>query len=93
MTVVGAFAFPDFRFQPFNAVGLAISMAGAIYYATKSAMRVWPACTALAQQQRNQGCSSPAATCALQREPCLKASMPTSLEWTPELWYACVATC
>ena len=40
MTVVGALAFSDFRWHPFNAAGLAISMAGAIYYATKSALRV-----------------------------------------------------
>ena len=40
MTLLGALAFPDFRFRPSNAAGLGISMAGAIYYATKTAQRV-----------------------------------------------------
>ena len=40
MTLVGALAFSDFRFHPFNAAGLVLSMAGAIYYATKTALRV-----------------------------------------------------
>ena len=42
MTLLGALAFPDFRFRPSNAAGLGISMAGAIYYATKTAQRVRP---------------------------------------------------
>ena len=40
MTLLGAVAFPDFRFRPSNAAGLGLSMAGAIYYATKTAQRV-----------------------------------------------------
>ena len=40
MTVVGAFAFGDFIFQPSNAAGLAVSMAGAVWYAMRSALRV-----------------------------------------------------
>ena len=40
MTFVGALAFGDFVFHPWNAIGLAISMAGAVWYATKSALRV-----------------------------------------------------
>ena len=39
MTVVGAFAFPDFIFEPANATGLCLSMSGAIWYATRSALR------------------------------------------------------
>ena len=39
MTVVGALAFPDFIFDPGNAVGLALSMGGAIWYATRSALK------------------------------------------------------
>ncbi len=40
MTVVGAFAFGDFRFSVWNSVGLGLSMVGAIWYAAKSAMKV-----------------------------------------------------
>ena len=39
MTVVGALAFPDFIFDPANAAGLVLSMTGAIWYATRSALR------------------------------------------------------
>lgn len=39
MTVVGAIAFPDFVFDPWNALGLGLSMAGAVWYATRSALR------------------------------------------------------
>jgi hypothetical protein len=39
MTVVGAFAFSDFIFEPANAAGLCLSMTGAIWYATRSALR------------------------------------------------------
>lgn len=45
MTVIGALAFRDFVFQPWNAVGLGISMAGAVWYATKSALRVGGPCS------------------------------------------------
>ena len=40
MTFIGAVAFGDFLFAPWNAVGLGLSMAGAIWYATKSALKV-----------------------------------------------------
>jgi len=40
MTIVGAFAFGDFIFEPLNASGLAVSMAGAVWYAMRSALRV-----------------------------------------------------
>ena len=40
MTMIGAFAFGDFRFSIWNSVGLAMSMVGAIWYAAKSAMKV-----------------------------------------------------
>jgi hypothetical protein len=40
MTIVGAFAFGDFIFEPWNATGLAVSMAGAVWYAMRSALRV-----------------------------------------------------
>ena len=40
MTFVGAVSFGDFVFRPWNAAGLAISMAGAVWYATKAALRV-----------------------------------------------------
>lgn len=40
MTVVGAFAFGDFRFGVWNSVGLGLSMIGALWYAAKSAMKV-----------------------------------------------------
>lgn len=39
MTIVGALAFPDFIFDPANASGLVLSMTGAIWYATRSALR------------------------------------------------------
>jgi drug/metabolite transporter (DMT)-like permease len=42
MTFIGAVAFGDFRFAPWNALGLGMSMAGAIWYATKSAIKVRP---------------------------------------------------
>ena len=40
MTIVGAFAFGDFVFEPWNAAGLSLSMSGAVWYATRSAMKV-----------------------------------------------------
>lgn len=40
MTVVGALMFGDFVFRFGNAAGLALSMAGAIWYATRSAFKV-----------------------------------------------------
>ena len=39
MTIVGAVAFPDFVFDPANALGLGLSMTGAIWYATRSALK------------------------------------------------------
>jgi len=42
MTFIGAVAFGDFRFAPWNALGLGMSMAGAIWYATKSAIKARP---------------------------------------------------
>jgi hypothetical protein len=40
MTIVGAFAFGDFIFEPWNAAGLTVSMLGAVWYAMRSALRV-----------------------------------------------------
>ena len=40
MTGVGIYAFGDFVYHKINAMGIGISMAGAIWYATWSAMRV-----------------------------------------------------
>ena len=40
MTAVGVFAFGDFLFQRWNAIGICISMGGAIWYATRAALRV-----------------------------------------------------
>ena len=37
MTVIGAMAFGDFTLHPWNALGIAISMVGAIYYANHAA--------------------------------------------------------
>lgn len=42
MTIIGAFAFGDFRFSVWNSIGLVLSMVGAIWYAAKSAMKVIP---------------------------------------------------
>ena len=39
-TVIGALIFPDFRFHPLNVVGLALGMAGAVWYATQAALKV-----------------------------------------------------
>lgn len=39
MTIVGAIAFPDFIFDWANASGLGLSMTGAVWYATRSALR------------------------------------------------------
>ena len=43
-TVIGALIFPDFRFHPLNVVGLALGMAGAVWYATEAAMKVRMEC-------------------------------------------------
>ena len=40
MTIIGAFAFGDFRFSLWNSIGLLMSMAGAIWYAARSALKV-----------------------------------------------------
>lgn len=39
MTIIGALAFPDFAFDPANSLGLGLSMTGAIWYATRSALK------------------------------------------------------
>ena len=39
-TVVGALAFPDFRFDLLNVLGLVLSMVGAVWYATTSTLKV-----------------------------------------------------
>ena len=39
-TVIGALIFPDFRFHPLNVLGLALGMAGAVWYATEAALKV-----------------------------------------------------
>ncbi|KAK2080194.1 hypothetical protein QBZ16_000047 [Prototheca wickerhamii] len=39
MTLVGTVAFGDFVYDPLNALGLAASMAGAVWYATRSAFK------------------------------------------------------
>ena len=44
MTIVGAFAFGDFIFEYWNAAGLAVSFAGAVWYAMRSALRVSGRC-------------------------------------------------
>ena len=40
MTVVGALSFGDFLYAKWNVVGLGMSMAGAIWYATRAAIKV-----------------------------------------------------
>lgn len=40
MTIIGAFAFGDFRFSLWNSIGLLLSMIGAVWYAARSAMKV-----------------------------------------------------
>ena len=40
MTALGVFAFGDFHYHKWNAVGICISMGGAIWYATRAALRV-----------------------------------------------------
>lgn len=40
MTAVGVFAFGDFLYHRWNTIGICISMAGAIWYATRAALRV-----------------------------------------------------
>ena len=47
MTMIGAVAFGDFQFSVWNSVGLAMSMIGAIWYAAKSAMKVFSLLSAL----------------------------------------------
>lgn len=39
MTIVGALTFPDYVFDVGNAIGLGLSMSGAIWYATRSALK------------------------------------------------------
>ena len=43
-TVIGALIFPDFRFHPLNVLGLALGMAGAVWYATEAALKVGSSC-------------------------------------------------
>jgi solute carrier family 35 protein len=40
MTLIGAVSFGDFVFAKWNVVGLGVSMAGAIWYATRAAIKV-----------------------------------------------------
>ena len=40
MTIIGSFAFGDFIYSSWNSLGLALSMVGALWYATKSAFKV-----------------------------------------------------
>ena len=40
MTIVGALAFGDFIFEPWNAAGLVVGMTGALWFATRSALKV-----------------------------------------------------
>ena len=42
MTFIGIWAFGDFRWQVWNVCGLSISMGGAVWYATRSALKVQP---------------------------------------------------
>ena len=44
MTIVGALSFGDFIFDYWNAAGLAVSFAGAVWYAMRSALRVSGRC-------------------------------------------------
>ena len=48
-TVIGALIFPDFRFHPLNVLGLALGMAGAVWYATEAALKV--------RERREAGCN------------------------------------
>ena len=48
MTIVGALAFGDFIFAPWNAAGLVVGMTGALWFATRSALK------AQAAQQQQQ---------------------------------------
>ncbi len=41
-TILGALAFSDFTYSHLNAAGLLISMSGAVFYATNSALKVGP---------------------------------------------------
>ena len=41
-TILGALAFSDFTYSHLNAAGLLISMSGAVFYATNSALKVRP---------------------------------------------------
>lgn len=40
MTLIGAVSFGDFKYAKWNVVGLGVSMAGAIWYATRAAIKV-----------------------------------------------------
>ena len=40
MTLIGAVSFGDFVYAKWNVVGLGVSMAGAIWYATRAAIKV-----------------------------------------------------
>lgn len=78
MTIVGAFAFGDFVFDPWNAAGLAVSMAGAMWYATRSALKVseeTPSmCATHAPCGRDISCEhSVACTVAIWFAPCVHA--------------------
>jgi hypothetical protein len=47
MTIVGALSFGDFIFDYWNAAGLAVSFAGAVWYAMRSALRVSGRCACM----------------------------------------------
>lgn len=62
MTIVGAFAFGDFVFDPWNAAGLAVSMAGAMWYATRSALKVSEETPSMCARMHRAAGTSPAST-------------------------------
>ena len=54
MTIVGALAFGDFIFEPWNAAGLVVGMTGALWFATRSALKVQAQQQQAAQAQQQQ---------------------------------------
>lgn len=52
MTIVGALLFRDFKYSHMNAAGLIISMVGAVYYATNSAIKAQRRAAVLSAQHK-----------------------------------------
>lgn len=58
MTLIGAVSFGDFKYAKWNVVGLGVSMAGAIWYATRAAIKARAVSRKTSHQHWRSGSSS-----------------------------------